>query len=176
MERLRRRRANRVTPNRNERRKNSKRAKRQFMTDKKIHSLLSNCPASILDTDILQEEHIKIIKDLWLNSASYDYYPVPKKIHNAIRRYAHKHKVQHGESLLGAIIALNSAWNPDFKIGPVPQWEGELSIARIEDCLRELARWRPMVEYNASSPTDLTTALMNSSVHIDTESTINPWD
>ena len=153
MERLRvRRNANRVIQNRNTRRKNIKRLKRQALIDRKITSLISNCPASILDTDILQEEHISIIKDLWLNSTRYDYYPVPKKIHNAIRSYTHKHKVQHGESLLAAVINLNNSWSPLLQM--------------IEDCLRELESRTAIAVPASNQATDLTTALRNSNVRL----------
>ena len=166
MERLRvRRNANRVIQNRNTRRKNIKRLKRQALIDRKITSLISNCPASILDTDILQEEHISIIKDLWLNSTRYDYYPVPKKIHNAIRSYTHKHKVQHGESLLAAVINLNNSWSPLLHAAP-PVYQGEFSLQMIEDCLRELESRTAIAVPASNQATDLTTALRNSNVRL----------
>ena len=179
MERLRlRRSARRATPNRNDRRKSAKKVKRQLMVNNKIHSLLHNCPASILDTDILQEEHIKIIKNLWFNATSYDYYPVPKRIHNSIRSYAHNHKVQRGQSLLLALSS--SGLGISYQIGNVPTYEGEFSLERIENFLRELdnaAASRTAVR--ASTPhmeMDWATALRNSNIQFDTESTINPWD
>ncbi len=178
MERLRRRRnANRVIPNRDSRRKNVKRIRRKVMVENKIKDLLRHCPDSILTTDILSKEQIDILKNL-IGLVDYpDYYPVPKRIHNSIRSYAHSHKVQRGQSLLLALSF--SGLGIAYQINNVPTYEGEFSLERIENCLRELeevANRRTAVRdstFNrpASGLTmDWAAALRNSEIHLDTES------
>lgn len=106
------------------------------MIENKIKDLLRHCPDSILTTDILSKEQIDILKNL-IGLVDYpDYYPMPKRIHNSIRRYAHSHKVQRGQSLLLALSF--SGLGISYQVGNVPTYEGEFSLERLENLLREL--------------------------------------
>ena len=113
-----------VACNRETRRKADKDSKRRQRIKNQVFSLLHNCPASIIADEELTSEQVIVIKDLYaqLVNQEIDYYPVPKRIHNTIRRYAHNNKLGRKESLLdfisnAVIVEWSKRWdNQDFEV------------------------------------------------------------
>lgn len=124
MERLRRARRRSVACNRETRRKVDKDSKRRQRIKNQVFALLQNCPASIIADEELTSEQVIVIKDLYaqLVNQEIDYYPIPKRIHNTIRRYAHNNKRGRKESLLDfisntVIAKWSQRWNnQDFEV------------------------------------------------------------
>lgn len=138
MERLRRARRSRLPTNtsattgsynRAARRKFDKEYKRRVRIQNQVTTLLEKCPASIVD-EVLSVEQVEAIKEGYkrVSALELDYYPVPKRIHNAIRRYAHTHKDKNVKTLLGFVSDI-----------VITEWNSRHQTGTLEDVLRRLA-------------------------------------
>lgn len=85
---------------RDERRKYIKQDLRKRRIRIKVTYLLNNCPASI--EEVISKEDLELLEKLYDAACrlELDYYPIPKRLHNLIRGYAHRHKVGFGISIL----------------------------------------------------------------------------
>lgn len=85
---------------RDERRKFIKQDLRKRRIHIKVTYLLNNCPASI--EEVISKEDLELLEKLYDATCrlELDYYPIPKRLHNLIRGYAHRHKVGFGISIL----------------------------------------------------------------------------
>lgn len=88
---------------RDERRKYIKQDLRKRRIRVKVTYLLNNCPASI--EEVISKEGIELLEKLYDATCrlELDYYPIPKRLHNLIRGYAHRHKVGFRISILDYI-------------------------------------------------------------------------
>lgn len=140
-----------VAYNRRTRRKVDKDSKRRQRIKNQVFTLLQNCPASIIADEELTSEQVIVIKDLYaqLINQEIDYYPVPKRIHNTIRRYAHNNKRSRKESLLdfisnAVVVEWSKRWNnQDF----------EVLVQQVADLERRtLARLAPLSNMTSTFP------------------------
>lgn len=99
------RRARRAVINRDIRRRAIKRARRKIRIEAKIRDLLERCPCSIIDDKQLTVEECETLRGFVMTETRFDYYPVPKVLHNRIRKYVHDHpRVGIDGSLLYALV------------------------------------------------------------------------
>lgn len=99
------RRARRAVVNRDIQRRAIKGARRKIRIEGKIRDLLERCPCSIIDDKQLTEEECETLRGFVMTETRFDYYPVPKVLHNRIRKYVHDHpRVGIDGSLLYALV------------------------------------------------------------------------
>lgn len=115
--------------NRAARRKFDKDYKRKVRIQNQVITLLGKCPASIVD-EVFSVEQVEVIKEGYkrVSALELDYYPIPKRIHNAIRRYAHIHKDKNVKTLLGFVSDI-----------VIAEWNIRHQRGTFEDVLRRLA-------------------------------------
>lgn len=115
------RRARRAVPNRDTQRRAIKGARRKIRIEGKIRDLLERCPCSIIDDKQLTEEECETLRGFVMTETRFDYYPVPKVLHNRIRKYVHDHpRVGIDGSLLYALVhrrfvTFNSPFSTQFR-------------------------------------------------------------
>jgi len=99
------RRTRRAVINRDIRRRAIKRARRKIRIEAKIRDLLERCSCSIIDDKQLTEEECETLRGFVMTETRFDYYPIPKVLHNRIRKYVHDHpRVGIDGSLLYALV------------------------------------------------------------------------
>jgi len=99
------RRARRASINRDTQRKVIKGINRIVRIECKIRDLLEKCPCSIIDDKQLTEEECETLRGFVMTETQFDYYPIPKVLHNRIRKYVHDHpRIGAEGSLLYALI------------------------------------------------------------------------
>lgn len=99
------RRTRRAVPNRDTQRREIKGVRRKIRIEGKIRDLLERCPCSIISDNQLTEEECETLRGFVMTETRFDYYPVPKVLHNRIRKYVHDHpRVGIDGSLLYALV------------------------------------------------------------------------
>lgn len=115
------RRARRAVANRDAQRRGIKGVRRKIRIESKIRDLLERCPCSIISDNQLTEEECVTLRGFVMTSTRYDYYPVPKVLHNRIRKYVHDHpRIGAEGSLLFALmhrrfVTFNSPFSTQFR-------------------------------------------------------------
>jgi hypothetical protein len=115
------RRARRAVANRDTHRRERKSFNRNLRIESKIRTLLERCPCSIINDKQLTEEECETLRGFVMTETRFDYYPVPKVLHNRIRKYVHDHpRIGAEGSLLSALIhrrfvTFNSPFSDQFR-------------------------------------------------------------
>lgn len=99
------RRARRAVANRDTQRRGIKSLNRSLRIEGKIRDLLERCSCSIISDNQLTEEECVTLRGFVMTEPRFDYYPVPKVLHNRIRKYVHDHpRIGAEGSLLSALM------------------------------------------------------------------------
>lgn len=99
------RRARRAVINRDAQRRRIKNLNRSLRIESKIRTLLERCSCSIISDNQLTEEECVTLRGFVMTETRFDYYPVPKVLHNRIRKYVHDHpRIGAEGSLLSALM------------------------------------------------------------------------
>lgn len=115
------RRARRAVSNRDAQRRGIKGIRRRMRIESKIRDLLERCSCSIISDNQLTEEECVTLRGFVMSERLFDYYPIPKVLHNRIRKYVHDHpRIGADGTLLYALVnrrfvTFNSPFSTQFR-------------------------------------------------------------
>lgn len=127
------------------RRKEIRLIRRRVRIDEKITALLTSCSARITH-ECLTDEEIEVLSDCARRARlrTIDYYPIPKVLHNKIRRYVHNHPRFTGTNLYH-IVSLHTG---TFAFDNIPRYDNLLTMERLLEALRDISVSAPSsIEY-----------------------------
>lgn len=127
------------------RRKEIRLIRRRVRIDEKITALLTSCSARITH-ECLTDEDIEVLSECARRARlrTIDYYPIPKVLHNKIRRYVHNHPRFTGASLYHIVTLRTST----FSFDSIPRYYNYLNMESILEALRDISVATPSsIEY-----------------------------
>ena len=121
-----------TSPTRDEKRREIKAKRRRLRIQDKALALFDKCSVSIVVEGKLSKEDEIDLMNIFngLVFAEYDYYPIPKVIHNKLRRYIHEHPHVRDISLKNYLV---EKWNESLIVNTP-----SVSFSRFLDGITEL--------------------------------------
>lgn len=118
------------------RRKEIRLIRRRVRIDEKITALLTSCSARITH-ECLTEEDIEVLSECARRARlrTIDYYPIPKVLHNKIRRYVHNHPRFTGTNLYH-IVSLHTG---TLAFDSIPIYNNQFTMERLLEALRDIS-------------------------------------